>query len=462
MTRTKHIAPRLVLLLLLGLFLRQLYLLVPLLHPALDFRSGFLPLARDVEWVWAGALQPTSIRVNARLRRAGERVRLRLSRERGSPADPIFSEARVPDPSHQTLSIAVDGLEPGTRYFYALEVDGRLDVARRGTFRTPLDGPQSFTFAFGACARTGSSHPVFTTIGRHDPLFLLHLGDLHYENIHKNEPAVYVRAFDVVLGSASQSRLYRGVPVAYVWDDHDFGGNNSDSASSSRPAAQLAYRQMVPHYPLPASAGGRAIYQAFTIGRVRFILTDSRSEKTPRQSPDGPAKTLLGKAQKEWLKRELLAARDRYPLIVWANTLPWIAKANAGADHWGGYATERMELARFIEDNAVEQLVMLSGDAHMLAIDDGRNNRPTAGGEPGFPVFHAGAFDQRGSVKGGPYSSGTFPGPGHFGLMTVEDDGGETVTVRWSGRDHRDRELLAHSFVAGKHWGSGATNTDEP
>ncbi len=63
--------------------------------------------------------------------------------------------------------------------------------------------------------------------------------------------------------------------------------------------------------------------------------------------------------------------------------------------------------------------------------------------------MHAGAFDQRGSVKGGPYSSGTFPGPGHFGLMTVEDDGGETITVHWSGRDHRDRELLAHSFVVG-------------
>ena len=65
--------------------------------------------------------------------------------------------------------------------------------------------------------------------------------------------------------------------------------------------------------------------------------------------------------------------------------------------------------------------------------------------------MHAGAFDRRGSVKGGPYSFGTFPGPGHFGLMTVEDDGGETVTVHWSGRDHRDRELLAHRFVAGRH-----------
>ncbi len=441
----------------LGAGLWVLYRVAPWIHPSLDVRSGFLPRARAVEWVWTGALQATSIRVNARLTRASERVRLLLGRD-PSLVDPLVSEAHAAAGPSPVVSIGMPGLAPGTRYFYALEVDGEVDGARRGTFRTPLDGPQSFTFAFGTCARTGSNHPVFETIRRHDPLFLLHLGDLHYQNIRKNDPAAFAHAFDAVLGAASQSRLYRSVPIAYVWDDHDFGGNNSDSTSASRPAARQAYRRAVPHYPLPADVppeGDRwgnadgPIYQAFTIGRVRFLITDSRSERAPKSAPDGPSKTMLGAAQKEWLKRELIDARDRYPLIVWVNTVPWIARPKAGADHWGGYASEHLELARFIEDEAVEQLVMLSGDAHMSAIDDGRHNRLTTSGGPGFPVMHAGAFDRRGSVKGGPYSSGTFPGPGHFGLMTVEDDGGPTVRVAWSGRDHQDRELLAHRFVAG-------------
>ena len=62
---------------------------------------------------------------------------------------------------------------------------------------------------------------------------------------------------------------------------------------------------------------------------------------------------------------------------------------------------------------------MLSGDAHMLAIDDGTHN--TYGGSgPGFPVFHAGALDRPGSLKGGPYSEGAVPDGGQFGVIEVD------------------------------------------
>ncbi len=40
-----------------------------------------------------------------------------------------------------------------------------------------------------------------------------------------------------------------------------------------------AYREVVPHYPL-VHAGDGPINQAFTIGRVRFVLTDNRSERS--------------------------------------------------------------------------------------------------------------------------------------------------------------------------------------
>ena len=36
------------------------------------------------------------------------------------------------------------------------------------------------------------------------------------------------------------------------------------------------------------------------------------------------------------------------------------------------------------------------------------------------------------------YSEGQFPGHQQFGLMSVNDDGGPVVRVRWSGRN-RDR-----------------------
>lgn len=72
--------------------------------------------------------------------------------------------------------------------------------------------------------------------------------------------------------------MYGQAPVAYVWGDHDYGGNDADRTSPSRPAAMRTYRQMTPHYPL-ADGPEEPIYRAFTVGRVRFVMTDTRSAR---------------------------------------------------------------------------------------------------------------------------------------------------------------------------------------
>jgi hypothetical protein len=81
----------------------------------------------------------------------------------------------------------------------------------------------------------------------------------------------------------------------------------------------------------------------------------------------------------------------------------------------------------------------------MTAIDDGTNSGYSDESAKAFPVFHAGAFDQQGSVKGGPYSHGAFPGGGQFGLMFV-DDQGDQITIRWSGRNWQDEEFVSFTF----------------
>ncbi|NIS34380.1 MAG: hypothetical protein GWN73_28680, partial [Actinobacteria bacterium] len=104
---------------------------------------------------------------------------------------------------------------------------------------------------------------------------------------------------------------------------------------------RLAYRENVPHYRLPAGTGDGAIYQAFTVGRVRFVLTDTRSERT--------AESMLGAEQLRWLERELGTASRSHAVVVWVNPVPWIAPAGAGRDDWGGYAQERQHLAETID-----------------------------------------------------------------------------------------------------------------
>ena len=392
-----------------------------------------------VEWVWSGAVTDTSATVNARLHDEHEGVELLVSTSEDFSGAVTVGPVAATDEEERIVSLTVDGLQPATEYYYAIQADGEVEQNRRGTFETFPVGRASFTFAFSSCARTGSNGSVFDAIRENDPLLYLITGDFNYENISTNDPGAFLDAYQRTLSSPAQAALYQSTPVAYVWDDHDYGGNNADSESDSRPAAIGNYQQVVPHYETPDGPDG-AIYQAFTVGRVRFIITDSRSQRTPSSAPDDARKTMLGTEQKAWFKDQLIDAKESAGLIVWVNADPWIAKVQAGGDSWDGYDTERQEIASFITDNGIDNVLMVSGDAHMIAIDDGTNS---AGG---FPVFHAAALDRRGRVKGGPYSEGTYPDGGQFGLVTVNDNGDELQVVL-SGRNYKNQEIVGFTFT---------------
>lgn len=220
----------------------------------------------------------------------------------------------------------------------------------------------------------------------------------------------------------------------------------------------------MPHYPLANPAFG--VTQAFTAGAVRFLHTDLRFNKT--SGADGP-RTVLGPLQKQWLLAELSRAGD-YDLVVWASSFPWIAPPDAQSDHWGAYEPERREIANAIRDMEVRNLCMISGDAHMLAIDDGSNNRFSSDGRGGFPVFHAAALDSKPSQKGGRYSIGQEDGTAGAGVadkrqygiceVTYQRDGaGRPVgspNVTWVGRragkdgtsQPRVTDVMRHQFPA--------------
>jgi phosphodiesterase/alkaline phosphatase D-like protein len=412
--------------------------------------SLLLPSKSDatVQFLWSGAVTPHSFRVNAKVSEDNAPVRLAVSNQPDLSA-PVFStpDTAVTLENNRVVSLEIIGLLPDHEYFCALEINGIIDPTVAGHVRTFPEGPATFTFALGSCAWTGSNAPTFATIQQLQPLFFLHTGDLDYQDIAVNDRAVYRQTYETVLSSPAQSQLYRHVPIMYMWDDHDFGPNNSDSTAPGRHAARLTYQEYVPHYPLQAGSGDVPIYQRFDVGRVRFLVCDSRSARSPWTAPDDAQKTMLGVTQKAWLKDQLLRARDSVALIVWVNTLPWIGIT--GDDGWYVYTHERTELANFIKDNQIRNLCQVSGDAHMIAIDDGTNSDYATGGGACFPVFQAAPLDRTPSAKGGPYSHGMFPGTQQFGLCTIVDSG-TSLRVIWSGRLANNQELTHYEFVPGQ------------
>ena len=389
-----------------------------------------------IEWAWAGAVSDSSFTVVARPVQDAGTVGLLVS----APGQP----ERLVDTTEVVGGVArlrADALQPGVMHTYRFSIDGQVDDVWVGRVRTfPQDSERAVTIGFSSCAGTGSNAAVFDEIRRQAPDLFVFTGDLFYANISVDDPAMFAAAYDAVLRQPAPAAMLRQLPVGYVWDDHDYGPNDADRDSPSKPAAQSTYRTHVPHEDLSVEG---TIAQAIDVGPARVLLTDLRSERSADDQ------TLLGTAQREWLQGQLLAARDEVPLVIWVSPSPWIAVPEAGQDHWGGFAAERRELADFLAAHDIDNLLIVSGDAHMLAIDDGSHSdyaSGEAGPAPVTPVLAAAALDRPGSEKGGPYSAGMYPGPGQFGLVHIEP-GGDAVTVRLEARTDDGRVLAEYEFT---------------
>lgn len=403
-----------------------------------------------VAWVWSGAVTPSSASVVAHLNAPADNVRLVASPNADLSA-PVYSDAVAADAStDNTVRLDVSGLTADTDYYYAVEIDGALDTTQQGVFHTFPEGPASFRFVFTNGADTGSNMPVFDAVREEKPLFYMNIGDLYYADIKDNDIDRFRDNYFQVLTAPRQQALYHAVPTVFMWDDHDYGPNNTDGGSPSRETSRLAYQEMVPHYPLQDDPSDhpecdyaepeacRTINQSFAVGRAYFILSDLRSERTSKIRRDNADKSMMGAVQKQWLKEQLLYARDNYDLIFWISSVPWIQKKTLWSDRWGGYATEREELANFIRDNDIENLIILAGDAHMVALDDGTNSDYATGGGAAMPVMHGGSMNRKGSIKGGPYSHGAFENPkpedGQYAVVEVTDTGGDEICVQYQGK----------------------------
>lgn len=424
---------------------------------------------------WCGGLTDSSVMIRASILRSVTGARVIVAEDEGLSANATAHDATSlwvdPDRSyrHQIVTFVPSGLKADTNYFFRLELDGDRTRALPGRFRTaPRSGePLGFRFALGGCAKPkpfggGRPEAYKALAGMSDLLFFFHLGDFHYENVGDESVVPRLEAYDDTLRREGIGDLFRQLPLAYCWDDHDFLGNNSEGGDPdnqvARRFARDAYDIYVPHYPLASSTEG--IYQSFRIGRVLFLLTDSRFAKSPRSGSGTSGKTVLGVNQKTWLKGELLRGKD-LDLIVWASSIPWIGAEEPGEDYWAGYATERAELCQHLVDHDIRNVCLISADAHMVAIDDGSHGGYAAGGRGGFPVFQAAALESPESEKGGPYSIGNEngqPGPGiagnrQFGVFEVVYGGASGPRVIWTAfRAAKETSivtpLLRHEFPA--------------
>jgi phosphodiesterase/alkaline phosphatase D-like protein len=382
-----------------------------------------------VTYTWIGAVTPTGATVSTKFGNltGGERAQLVASTS-SALTSPITGTSVTVD-ANGYAKLPTGALSSNTTYFYGVSINGgtATQIGSFKTYPTVSTTPTSFTFGFASCANADTA--ALPNLKAKNPAFFMHMGDLGYFDINTNDQTAFRSGIDGVINRTNHKPFFKDVPVHYVWSDHDWNTNDSNGSAASGPAAQAVYRQIVPHYPL-GSTDGRGIYYTFVYGRVRFIVTDLRSYKSAQSATDNASKTMMGATQKGWFKNWITTATEQ--AIAWVCELPWIQATTAGEDQWGGYNTERQELASYISASG-KNLVIISGDMHALAYDSGVNS------PGGIPVFQAAPLHQAASIKGGPYSAGPYPASGsatveQYGFMTVTDSSG-TISFGFQGFD---------------------------
>lgn len=414
--------------------------------PALLF--GPLPSRAEVLWLASGALQPSSASFRAKLDMSYDSVRVLVSADPAMMPPYISSGFTSADTSNNLMAaLSVSGLQPDRQYYYAIEANGQTDISPEdiGSFHTPDTGAYSFNFVVGSCNRKPDTE-TFLDFLNYDADFYLSPGDLHYADPCNADIALHRNPFETrVFNQPLQADVYRRMGLAYVWDDHDYCGNDANGPSvAGANSARRAYREYIPHYPLQNDS---SIYQAFDYGRVRFIISDLRSERVSGISA-------MGATQKSWIKQQLLDARDRKMMVAWVSSYSWYGVI---PDNWGGEQTERRELSEFFRDSSIANMFILNGDAHMVAIDDGRNGDFTSARNLPYryPLFQAAPVWNNGSWKGGTYSEGQFfnllASQQQYGVVRVDDQGGDSVCITFDAyqkslSDGSTSRIVTYSF----------------
>ena len=321
----------------------------------------------------------------------------------------------------------VDGLSPGEVYWYGVGINGSAPTAPIGKFRVP---DYSHRIAVSSCSN-GSAQTSYQAMFAEAPDFFLHLGDLHYADISVNDVQRFNNAFrDALRTSTDREAFHGGVPTSYIWDDHDYGANDSEADSPSRNAAVEFFRTRIPTNGFADSAPLAPVYRSFTVGRVVYIVTDLRSAADDPSDPN--PRTLLGAAQKAWMKGIISNPANSDKLFVWVCSRTFhILPAFSFGDDWHSFSLERTEMFDYFDVNCPGRIMILCGDSHQGGMDDGTNCNYTTGGTgAGVPIFMASPMSQTPwTADSATYSNGIYKNNIQYGLIDFTDDGTDITAV---------------------------------
>jgi alkaline phosphatase D len=322
------------------------------------------------------------------------RVQLRYWPAEKPAAARLSAEVATARENDHIARFQLEGLQFGTRYEYEVYLDGlRVAFDYPTRFQTQVmwrwrSDPPAFRFAIGSCAYTndppfdrpgtpyGSDHEIFTAIAQQQPDLMLWLGD-----------NVYYREADWLTEGGMRNRwaTHRELPSLQpllasthhygIWDDHDYGPNDSDRTFRGRATALEVFQDywLNPSFGTLETPG---VFGRFEWGDVEFFLLDDRFHRTPDAWPAGRDKRMWGEEQFRWLKESLRSSLATFKIVANGSQM---LQPKPYDEELGCFA-EKQELLDFLKQEQISGVVLLSGDIHHTELM--RLPRPDA-----YPLF---------------------------------------------------------------------------
>jgi alkaline phosphatase D len=279
-----------------------------------------------------------------------------------------------------TAKCVANAVQPGRSYAYNLYLNGGLvKLPYPATFKTqPLwqwrTDPPAFSVALGSCAYVnepeydrpgkpyGSNFQIFGHIVAQKPDLMLWLGDNHYyREVDWNtwtgmqHRATHTRSLPELQPLLAATHHYA------IWDDHDFGPNDSDGTFLHKDMAWEVFRDFWGN-PSFGVNGQKGCTSYFKYADMDFFLLDNRYFRTPDHCASCPERSQLGKAQREWFLAALAESTAPFKLVAIGGQVLSDNPQHETYTHY--FKAERDSILRFIERENIQNVVFLSGDLH--------------------------------------------------------------------------------------------------
>lgn len=285
-----------------------------------------------------------------------------------------------------TAKLIANGVQPGMHYTYKMLINEKVvnlsypaEFTAQPTWRWRTD-PPAFTVALGSCTYIneplydrpgdgyGSEYQIFQTIDKANPDVMVWLGD----NMYLREPDWYTKTgyqhrFTHTRSIPEMQPLLARTHHYATWDDHDYGPNNSDRTWVHKDLAKETFDLFWGNLTSGIAAneiatGSAGITSTFRYNDTDFFLLDNRSFRTPNDQKRTDNKTLLGKAQLEWLIESLIFSDSPWKMVCVGGQI--LSDSGRGEGYISLAPKERQYLLQRINEEAITGVVFVDGDRH--------------------------------------------------------------------------------------------------